>query len=146
MTVLLGNGDGTFTFKSSPAVGDAPYWVAVGDFNGDGILGPGRSELRRLQLSQLHHRYGERAARQRRRDIHHKSTLTVGTAPEFVAVGDFNGDGIPDLAVTNGATIRSPCCWATETEHLRRSLRSASEQPRALWWPISMGTASSTWR
>ncbi len=37
VTVLLGNGDGTFTFKSSPGVGDAPYWVAVGDFNGDGI-------------------------------------------------------------------------------------------------------------
>ena len=37
LTILLGNGDGTFTLKSSPSTGTEPYSVAVGDFNGDGI-------------------------------------------------------------------------------------------------------------
>ena len=36
MSVLLGNGDGTFQAAVNYAVGNAPYSVAVGDFNGDG--------------------------------------------------------------------------------------------------------------
>ena len=37
VTILLGNGDGTFTATAvSPATGNAPVSVAVGDFNGDG--------------------------------------------------------------------------------------------------------------
>jgi hypothetical protein len=36
--VLLGNGDGTFQPYVSNPVGDYPYGVAVGDFNGDGKL------------------------------------------------------------------------------------------------------------
>jgi hypothetical protein len=41
VTILMGNGDGTFTPASgSPyAVGDGPFSVAVGDFNGSGRLG-----------------------------------------------------------------------------------------------------------
>ena len=38
VTVLLGNGDGTFTAApTSPATGINPISIAVGDFNGDGI-------------------------------------------------------------------------------------------------------------
>ena len=38
VTILLGNGDGTFTpTATSPATGGGPVSVAVGDFNGDGI-------------------------------------------------------------------------------------------------------------
>ena len=38
VTILVGNGDGTFTLKSTPSVGSLPYWVVVGDFNRDGVL------------------------------------------------------------------------------------------------------------
>ncbi len=40
ITLLLGNGDGTFTPASgSPyPVGQGPYQIAAGDFNGDGKL------------------------------------------------------------------------------------------------------------
>jgi hypothetical protein len=38
VTVSLGNGDGTFTTKTTVNVGGNPYSVVVGDFNGDGIL------------------------------------------------------------------------------------------------------------
>src|SRR5271169_6406926 len=37
VTVLLGNGDGTFTTKSTPGVGAPPIAAVVGDFNGDGM-------------------------------------------------------------------------------------------------------------
>ena len=30
-----------------------------------------------------------------------QSTLTVGNGPQYIAVGDFNFDGFPDLVVTN---------------------------------------------
>ncbi len=38
VTVLLGNGDGTFTKKSTISADLVPNFFAVGDFNGDGIL------------------------------------------------------------------------------------------------------------
>ena len=37
VTILLGNGDGTFTAAASPETGSLPNSVAVGDFNGDVI-------------------------------------------------------------------------------------------------------------
>jgi hypothetical protein len=38
VSILLGKGDGTFGTAQNYAVGSNPYWVAVGDFNGDGSL------------------------------------------------------------------------------------------------------------
>ncbi len=37
VSVLLGNGDGTFQAPRNFAVGDSPISIAVGDFNGDGV-------------------------------------------------------------------------------------------------------------
>ena len=37
LSVLLGNGDGTFAAPLTPAAGTDPLFVAVGDFNGDGV-------------------------------------------------------------------------------------------------------------
>ena len=36
LTILLGNGDGTFTSGGTPPTGSSPLSVSVGDFNGDG--------------------------------------------------------------------------------------------------------------
>ncbi len=37
LTILLGNGDGTFTAAAtSPATGISPFGIVVADFNGDG--------------------------------------------------------------------------------------------------------------
>src|SRR5207253_311958 len=38
VTILLGNGDGTFTNKATYSVGLTPKMVAPGDFNNDGKL------------------------------------------------------------------------------------------------------------
>jgi hypothetical protein len=98
VTVLLGNGDGTFRAAVYYAAGTAPNSLAVGDFRHNGILdlavadngdvvgqGSGVSVL-------LGNGDGTfRAA----------VNYAAGIRPSSVAVGDFNGDGFPDLAVTN---------------------------------------------
>src|SRR5438128_1433983 len=37
VSVLLGNGDGTFRPAPTISMGSSPHWVAVGDFNRDGV-------------------------------------------------------------------------------------------------------------
>jgi hypothetical protein len=95
VTILLGNGDGTFTAAaSSPATGLNPISLTVGDFNGDGIadlavVNNGDDTLRVL----LGNGDGTFTAT--------GSAISTGQNPLAVAVGDFNEDGIADLAVAN---------------------------------------------
>jgi len=92
VSVLLGNGDGTFQAGVNYTAGTTPYSVAVGDFNGDGhpdlvvanngggvsvLLGNGDGTFQP------------------------PVNYAAGTTPNSVAVGDFNGDGHPDLAVAD---------------------------------------------
>jgi hypothetical protein len=99
VSVLLGNGDGTFQAARSFAAGSGPASVAVGDFNGDGHLDVAvANEVSSGTVSVL---LGNgdgtfQAAR----------GFAAGIYPASVAVGDFNGDGLPDLAVTGGGAVR----------------------------------------
>jgi hypothetical protein len=98
LTILLGNGNGTFKPKAvNPQTGSGPGFVAVGDFNGDGkpdlavanitagtvtiLLGNGDGTFTATSVSPQ-----------------------TGSAPSSIAVGDFNGDGIPDLAIANSGS------------------------------------------
>src|SRR5207302_5536960 len=103
VSVLLGNGDGTFQPARTFAAGTDPYSVAVGDFNGDGKpdlvvansannTWPSSGQLPGNLSVLLGNGDGTFRAAQ---------TFTTGTTPEYVAVGDFNGDGKADLAVAN---------------------------------------------
>ena len=48
-------------------------------------------------------------------------SYAAGSGPVSVAVGDFNGDGKPDLAVANqGAATTSACSWAMATAPSRQ--------------------------
>jgi hypothetical protein len=97
MTVLLGNGDGTFTAASgSPfGVGSYPQGLAVGDFNGDGIADLAIAASSSYQVTVLlgNGTGGFTAAS--------GSPIAVNY-PTAVAVADFNGDGIADIAVAEG--------------------------------------------
>jgi hypothetical protein len=97
VTVLLGNGTGGFTAApGSPlAAGSNPHSVAVGDFNGDGkldltIANAGSNNVTVL----LGNGTGGFT-------VAPGSPFPVGSTPESMAVGDFNGDGKPDLAIAN---------------------------------------------
>src|SRR6266516_3725403 len=94
VTVLLGNGNGTFLPGPSLTVGNGPAGVAVGDFNGDGKPDLAVANLNDNTLSiLLGNGDGTFQAPQ--------TFAGVGTKPYFVAVGDFNRDGKPDLVITN---------------------------------------------
>jgi hypothetical protein len=98
LSILLGNGDGTFTaVASNPAVGHYPYSLVAGDFNGDGIpdLAVGNVEDNNVSIL-LGKGDGTFIA---------KPNLNTGSAPQSLAAGDFNGDGIPDLAVVAGSSV-----------------------------------------
>lgn len=92
MTVLLGNGDGTFTILPASNAGSYPTSIVVGDFNGDGILDLAISDLNSQDLTIL---LGNGDG-----TFTLKSSPLAGNGPTYLAVGDFNGDGILDLATS----------------------------------------------
>ncbi|HEX3472105.1 MAG TPA: FG-GAP-like repeat-containing protein [Silvibacterium sp.] len=93
VTVLLGNGDGTFTPKSNPGVGSAPTSIVARDLNGDGILDLAVANAFGNSVSVL---LGNGDG-----TFTTKSTPATGNHPDSVVVADFNSDGIPDLATAN---------------------------------------------
>jgi len=93
VSILLGNGDGTFAAAVNYPAGTGPNFVAVGDFNGDGDLDLAVSNYNSHNVSiLLGNGDGTFAA---------AVNYAVGSAPISVAVGDFNGDTNLDLAVSN---------------------------------------------
>jgi VCBS repeat-containing protein len=99
VSVLLGSAGGSFTRQTPDlAVGGFPTSVAVGDFNGDddpdlavAAVANGSGTVSVL----LGGNGGSFTPLTPDRD------LAIGGAPWSVAVGDFNGDSDPDLAVAN---------------------------------------------
>ena len=92
ISVLLGNGDGSFQGPVSYAAGTGPFQVAVGDLNADGWPDVVVSDNLGTTLSVLLNN-GNGTFRA-------PSSYVVGHIPLFVAIADFNGDGKPDLAAT----------------------------------------------
>jgi hypothetical protein len=95
--VLLGNGSGSFITGSTIAVGNQPFWIASGDLNGDGYpdlvtTNTNVNGTAGTVSVMLNNKNGTFAA---------AATYNVGKQPYQVAIGDVNGDGHPDLAVTN---------------------------------------------
>ena len=94
VSVLLGNGDGTFQRQVDLRGGVRADAIVAGDFNGDG----------RLDLAVANYARQRRvgAAGQRRRHLPDPGAPTPwGPCPVALVAGDFNGDGRPDLAVAN---------------------------------------------
>jgi hypothetical protein len=95
ITIALGNGDGTFSYKGSVATGGAFEVFAVGDFNGDGIpdlaVANSAADIVTILLGNGDGTFTPSTA----------ATSPTGSNPVAIAVADFNGDGIPDLAIGN---------------------------------------------
>jgi hypothetical protein len=94
VSVLLGNGDGTFAPKTDLATADHPDAVAVADLDRDGKLDlavAAQSRKLSVLLGNGDGTFGP------------KTDLDVGPNPSFVAAGDLNRDGKPDLALADNS-------------------------------------------
>ena len=92
VTILLDNGDGTFTSKGQPlSAGNGASAIAVGDFNGDGIAdltiasSNGDTEVFYLGNGDGTFTY--------------ETSFPTGGRALCVASADFNGDGLQDVAI-----------------------------------------------
>lgn len=104
ITVLLGNGDGTFiTLAASPSTGYLPRAITAGDFNGDGI-----PDLAVVSLNGVTILLGNGDGTF---NAAPSPSIVPGTQFIDIVAADFNGDGIEDLAVLSegdyGNTIPS---------------------------------------
>ncbi|MGB6158052.1 MAG: FG-GAP-like repeat-containing protein [Acidobacteriaceae bacterium] len=100
ISILLGNGDGTFTAKATTIEPNQEYGaIATGDFNGDGIpdliafnfFAPGGATV---FLGKGDGTFTAMAA-----------APAAGTFVTSTVVGDFNGDGKVDLAFAEGTGV-----------------------------------------
>ena len=100
LQVLLGQGDGTFASAgTATTVGNGPVALATGDFDASGSLDVAVLNQTDASLTiLLNHGDGTFAAGP-------VSPLSVGTGtqPTDLAVADFDGNGTPDIVVSNSA-------------------------------------------
>lgn len=95
VSVLLGNGDGTFTSKGTLATGNGPVAALSADFNGDGI--PDIAVVNQTDnTASIFLGNGDGT-------FTLKGTVATGKSPVAIASGDVNADGHIDLAVVNQA-------------------------------------------
>jgi hypothetical protein len=112
VSVLLGNGDGTFQTAINSGTRMTPVSVVLSDFNGDGkldvaVVSPNGN------VSVLSGN-GDGS-------LQPAISYAAGSTPSFVAVADFNGDGKPDLAVANSfsegtVSVLLNTCVSTDVE------------------------------
>lgn len=105
VTILKNNANGTFTIGNIYSVGTDPDFIGVGDFNGDGhldlaVANCGNCNMSNGAGSNISILYGNGDGTFQAPTA--ATTYVAGNGSISIAVGDYNGDAAPDLAVVNG--------------------------------------------
>jgi Divergent InlB B-repeat domain/FG-GAP-like repeat len=95
VAILLGNGDGTFKVHTDYAVVGAPHAIAVADVNGDGVQDLVVATAVSNDVGGISVLLGNGDGTFKAHQDYPGASLATA-----VAVGDFTGDGILDVAVT----------------------------------------------
>ena len=96
VSILLGNGDGTFQPAISYSLGSYPAAIASADFNGDG-----QPDLAVTDSSGVWIPLGNGDG-----TFQTPISYAAGPYPDSIAVADFNGDGKPDIVVADNGRNR----------------------------------------
>lgn len=104
LSILLADGVSAgvlhFSTLALPVDGVGPAAIAAGDFNGDGKLDLATANYLGSTVSILLNET-RRGMVDARFDTASQPSVAVGSGPYALVVGDFNGDGRPDLATAN---------------------------------------------
>jgi uncharacterized repeat protein (TIGR01451 family) len=97
VSILLGNGDGTFKAAVNSPAGPAPYALAIGDFNGDHkldliVISPGDATTGAPGVANILLGNGDGT-------FQPPLQIKAGQSPRSMAVGDLNGDKKLDLII-----------------------------------------------
>ena len=103
VSVLLGNGDGTFVKQVTYATGTDPVWIATGLFD-NGATAPGSNDFIDMAVANKASNTVSILLGNGDGTFQTQKTLTTGKAPVCIAAANFhtvNGNGALDLAVAN---------------------------------------------
>lgn len=93
ISVLLGNGDGTFQTQLRFPVGDSPFGLETADFNNDGKVDLATTNCFSNDISILLGNGDGTFAPE--------SRIAAGACPDGISAADLNADGFTDLAIGN---------------------------------------------
>ena len=133
VSVLLGNGDGTFQPQVTYAVGSSPDAIVAGDFTGDGRTDLAVANSSDNTVSVL---LGNGDG-----TFQPQVTYAVGSGPTRSWRVTSTATAAPTWPSQTSRTTPCRCCWATATA---RSPLPDSSSPRLMprpWWPTSTATA-----
>ena len=128
LSVLIGNGDGTFQPKVNYTTGKVPSGIAVGDFRGNGNLD--------LAVANLNDNTVGVFLNDGKGVFEAQEPYATGSLPYGVVVSDFNGDGNLDLAVSNSD---DPPNSTVTVLHRQRCGRHSPRNRTTRWERIPMG-------
>jgi sugar lactone lactonase YvrE len=121
VSILLGNGDGTFQPQVQYAAGTQPYWVTAGDFNGDGKLDLAVSSQGSQSSVNILLGNGDGS-------FQSPVAYAIGAGSDYILAADLNKDGKIDLVTANlnntvsvflgngDGTFQAPVAYTTGSE------------------------------